>query len=77
LALGKEATFVECLLVHLAKLLTKGSVGDFFDECKSDGHLVKMETLCRVSPNTLGKEILFVECPYSEHSAKAPSLKVA
>jgi hypothetical protein len=37
------------------------------------GYSVKMETLCRVSPNTLGKEILFDECQYSGHSAKDPS----
>jgi hypothetical protein len=34
---------------------------------------VKMETLCRVSPNTLGKGILFAECQCSGHSVKAPS----
>jgi hypothetical protein len=32
LALGKEATFVECLLVHSAKVLTKRSAGDLFVE---------------------------------------------
>jgi hypothetical protein len=31
-ALGKEATFVECLLVHSAKVMTKGPAGDLFAE---------------------------------------------
>jgi hypothetical protein len=38
------------------------------------GYSVKMETLCRVSPNTLGKEILFAECQYSRHSRKDLSM---
>jgi hypothetical protein len=33
LALGKEASFIECLLVHSAKELTKGSASDPFAEC--------------------------------------------
>jgi hypothetical protein len=32
--------------------------------------LGKRGTLCRVSPNTLGKGIIFAECRYSGHSAK-------
>jgi hypothetical protein len=32
-ALGKEATFAECLIIHSAKGLTKGSAGDPFAEC--------------------------------------------
>jgi hypothetical protein len=36
-ALGKEATFAECLLVHSAKVLTKGPTGDLFAEC----HLIR------------------------------------
>jgi hypothetical protein len=32
LALGKEATFAEWLLVHSAKELTKGPAGDLFVE---------------------------------------------
>jgi hypothetical protein len=32
LLLGKEASFVDCLLVHSAKELTKGSAGDPFAE---------------------------------------------
>jgi hypothetical protein len=71
-ALGKEATFVECLLVHSAKVLTKGPTGDLVAECWSGGYSAKRETLCRVSPNTLGKWILFAECRLV-HSAKAPS----
>jgi hypothetical protein len=33
LALGKEATFGECLLVHSTKKLTKGPAGDIIVEC--------------------------------------------
>jgi hypothetical protein len=33
LALGKEASFVECLLSHSAKELTKGPTGDPFADC--------------------------------------------
>jgi hypothetical protein len=33
LALGKEASFAECLLVHLVKELTKGLNGVPFVEC--------------------------------------------
>jgi hypothetical protein len=33
LALGKEATLVECLLVHSTKVLTKGPTGYLFVEC--------------------------------------------
>jgi hypothetical protein len=33
LALGKEASFAECLLVQSIKKLTKGSTGDIFAEC--------------------------------------------
>jgi hypothetical protein len=33
LHLHKEATFVKCLLVDLAKELTKGPAGDPFAEC--------------------------------------------
>jgi hypothetical protein len=33
LALDKDATFAECLLLHLAKVLTKGPAGDLFVEC--------------------------------------------
>jgi hypothetical protein len=33
LALGKEATFAKCLLMLLAKELTKGPAGDLFAEC--------------------------------------------
>jgi hypothetical protein len=32
-ALGKEVTFVECLLVHSAKMLTKGPADDLVAEC--------------------------------------------
>jgi hypothetical protein len=32
-ALGKEATFVECLLMLSGKKLIKGSAGDLFTEC--------------------------------------------
>jgi hypothetical protein len=32
-ALGKEATFAKCLLVHSAKVLTKGPAGDLVAEC--------------------------------------------
>jgi hypothetical protein len=32
-ALGKEASFVECLLEHPAKELTKGPAGHIFAEC--------------------------------------------
>jgi hypothetical protein len=41
LVFGKEATFVECLLVHSAKVLTKGLAGDPFAECLSSGALGK------------------------------------
>jgi hypothetical protein len=41
LVLGKEATFAECLLVHLAKQLAKGPAGDLFVECWSVGHSAK------------------------------------
>jgi hypothetical protein len=37
LALGKEASFNECLLEYSAKELTKGSAGDPFVEC----HLIR------------------------------------
>jgi hypothetical protein len=48
LALGKEAIFAKCLLVHSAKELTKGALG---------------WPLCRVLVSrTLGKEVAFVEC---------------
>jgi hypothetical protein len=33
LALDKEASFIECLLVHSAKELTKGPADDPFVEC--------------------------------------------
>jgi hypothetical protein len=33
LTLSKEATFVECLLVHSANELTKGPAGDLVAEC--------------------------------------------
>jgi hypothetical protein len=33
LSLGKEASFVECLLVQSVKELTKRSTGDIFAEC--------------------------------------------
>jgi hypothetical protein len=34
LTLGKEASFAECLLEHLAKKLTKGPAGGPFVECR-------------------------------------------
>jgi hypothetical protein len=34
LALGKEASFAECLLAHSAKKLTKGPAGGPFAECR-------------------------------------------
>jgi hypothetical protein len=69
-ALGTEATFAECLLVHSAKVLTKGPAGDLFAEC--DGHLTKRETLCRVAHNMVSKGTIFAEC-HLVHSAKASS----
>lgn len=33
LTLGNEASFARCLLMHSAKELTKGHVGDLFAEC--------------------------------------------
>jgi hypothetical protein len=38
----------------------------------SCGHSTKRKTLYRVSPNTLGKGVIFAEC-HLVHSAKAPS----
>jgi hypothetical protein len=68
----KEASFVECLLAHSVKKLTKRPAGGLVAECLSYGHSAKRETLCRVSRNTLGKGKLFAEC-HLKHSAKAPS----
>jgi hypothetical protein len=31
--LSKDATFIECLLVHLAKVFTKGPASDLVAEC--------------------------------------------
>jgi hypothetical protein len=63
-ALGKEATFAECLLlVHSAKVLTKGPVGDLVAECLSGGHSAKRKTICRVSPSTLGKGSVALTSP--------------
>jgi hypothetical protein len=69
---AKKQAFVECLLEHSAKKLTKGPAGRIVAECYSGGHSTKRETLCWVSPNTLDKDILFAEC-HLVHSSKAPS----
>jgi hypothetical protein len=58
LALGKEASFVECLLEYSTKNLTKGLVGGSFVECRS------IDT--RQGGNFFAEGHL-------EHSAKAPS----
>jgi hypothetical protein len=66
LALGKEASFVECLLAHSAKELTKGSTGDTFAECR----LIRLAT--EVVKGPMGS--LFAECQYSGHSTKSKTL---
>jgi hypothetical protein len=57
--IGKEATFVECLLVHSAKVLTKGPLAT---------------SLSSANPaDTRQREKLFVEC-HLIRSAKGYSL---
>jgi hypothetical protein len=45
LAVGKEASFTECLLKHSTKELTKGPTSDTFAEYCSSGHSAKREPL--------------------------------
>jgi hypothetical protein len=45
MALGKDEAFVECLLIHLAKELTKGATRSFFVECLYSRHSEKSEPL--------------------------------
>jgi hypothetical protein len=61
--LGKGVTFAECLLIHSTKKLPLPSVfrpalGKEF----VSGSPCQVSYLCRVSPNTLGKEVTFAEC---------------
>jgi hypothetical protein len=65
LALGKEASFNECLLEYSTKELTKGSAGDPFVEC----HLIRSAKTLVKGP-TRG---FFDKCLYSGHSAQTPS----
>jgi hypothetical protein len=58
--LGKEATLTECLLVHSTKVLTKGPLVTSLPSA-SLADTRQRGKLYRVSPNTLGKGILFAE----------------
>jgi hypothetical protein len=70
LALGKEASFVECLLEHSAKNLTKGPAGRPFAECMSAD---TWQRCCLRHPTSwwslffaeyrLALNKVFVECP--------------
>jgi hypothetical protein len=51
-ALGKEATFAECLLEHSANGLAKELTGAPFAESKSSRHSIKMEPLPSASWST-------------------------
>jgi hypothetical protein len=54
LTLGKEATFAECLLVYLAKKLTKGPMVLPLPSARSVG-TGQRGSLCRVASKTLSK----------------------
>jgi hypothetical protein len=60
LALGKEATFVECHLIRSTKELVKGPTGSFFAECQYSGHSAKNEPLLSVALWALGKGFVAV-----------------
>jgi hypothetical protein len=65
LALGKETSFAECLLVHSAKELTKGPAGVPFAEC----HIIRSAKDLVKGPT----RSFFVECRYSGHSTQVLS----
>jgi hypothetical protein len=63
MTLDKEASFVECLLVHSVKELIKGPAGDPFVEC----HLIRSVKELVKGPT----RSFFAECQYNGHSAKS------
>jgi hypothetical protein len=60
LALGKETTFVEYLLMLSAKDPVKGPTGDFFAECQYSEHSAKSEPLSSVTLWALGTDSVAV-----------------
>jgi hypothetical protein len=76
LTLGKEARFVECLLKHSAKKLTKGPAGNLFVECHleysakaTSPGTVTTAFLCRVPAGT--RQSLY-RVSDKKYSAKKP-----